>query len=565
MADDQARNRILSWEQAHTTYNIGSRAIYVQEMLDQYSGKSLQKKNRDPKTGKTSRSYPLAVNYNQTIVQKLNSLMWGQYDDMPEGRLILWRVPVVKEGWGSGKWQPRAEEITNLLNHVFYEANPGCKLLYQWGLDSGICGTGILGLRYDILEEELYLDSIPATSFHCIWRADSSIAEVCIITKISVNEAKETGWDQTIQGDVLKVVNGSSTLEVERTEYWSPTRYTVFFDNKVIKDVPNPYMWTDEAGNIHPGIIPFVVLSNKTMVGEFYGHSDIEPTIDIIYEMNHSLAMMGDIVSETAHPIKVLKNQRGDQEKWTLGSDRTWKIAGADADAFLLTTPNGLPAAEGYIKALQTILEDTSNLPAVAYGRFKGTQGSSLMLQVEMAPALEMAQWKRLVATDALQKLARMVLTILATPANDGIIRKINGQQLGMKLGDVLKHSMEPVFAPMLPKDRVTQVNEQITLVGAKLRSINLALKELNVPNPEEEAAAIQQDKENAIEMAQKLATATTPPPPSGEGGKSSTKSSGGKTTPEPKSEQMQPPEQAMLSQNQQEARGQYVTAKSNK
>jgi hypothetical protein len=558
MADDQAKTRILSWEQAHVAYNIGSRTAYLQEMAEQYSGKSLQKKTRDPKTGKTARSFPLAVNYNQAVVQKLNTLMWGQFGEMPEGKVILWRVPVVKKGWGSGTWEPRAELIANLLDYIFYQANAGARLLYQWGLDSGIYGTGILGLRYDVLQQQLYLDSIPASNFHCVWRIDGSIAEACVITKVSINEAKETGWESSLQATVSKVVNGSSTLEVERVDHWTPTTYTVFLDDKVVKDGINPYMWIDSNQNVHPGIIPFVVLSNKTISGEFYGHSDMDAIIDIVYEMNHSLAMMGDIVSETAHPIKVLKNQRGDQEKWTLGQDRTWKINGPDSDAFLLSTPSGLPTAEGYIQALQLILEDTSSVPAVAYGRFKGTQGSSLMLQVEMAPALAIAQWKRLVATTALKQLAAMALTILATPMLDGESRKLDGQALGMNLNDALEHTIDPVFAPMLPKDRVTQVNEQISLVGASLRSLGFALNELNVPSPEEEEAAIKKDKEEAVRIAKKLAEATRPPVGTGTSG-------GADKTAPSKGEQMQPPEQAMLSQNQQEARGQNVTAKSSK
>jgi len=534
---ENVKDRILAWERAHLSYPIGNRETYLNDMKDAYTGASLQKRVRDEKTGKSNRAFPLAVNYCQTIVNKLNSLMWGQYETKSDSHVISWRVPSVKEDWGSVTWEPRAEAVLHLLDHVCWEANQGNRIFYNWGLDACIYGTGVLGVRYDLLAQEIYLDPIPARDFHCIWNSDGTMAEAIVVEQISKTEAiSRHGWSVSGLDIASKVFANVDPNLVERVQHWTPTSFSIYLDGKLSTGYPiaNPYSWIDENSGLRPGIIPFIVLSNKPMAGDFYGYSDIEAVQDIVKELNHVMAMMGDIVSENAHPIKVLKNQRGEDEKWKLGIERTWRIFGTDADAKLLTYDGGLPNAHQYIADLQQVLEDTGCVPAVAYGRFKGTQGSSLMLQVEMMPALQVANWKRLVATDALSRLADMILTIAATPTELGP-RKINEKALSMTKKDALRHQIRPVFAAMLPKDDVANVNKQISLIKNGLRSMRRALEELDEQDIDKELEAITADQKAKQDMAinQQKKDAEV---------------------------QMKTGEQTMMEDNQKEAKGEYTS-----
>jgi hypothetical protein len=479
------------------------------------------------------------VNYCQSIVNKLNSLLWGQYENKSDNHLITWRVPVVKQDWGSGTWEPRAQRILDILNHVMWEANPGNRVLFNWGLDAGIYGTGIISPRYDPVAQEILLDPVPAKSFHCIWNSDGAISEAIVVEFISQTEAAERhGWKPTAMGNVNKIWAGVDINLVERVQHWTPWEYSIYLDGKPVSSSYNPYCWVDETGQMRAGIMPFIILANKPAAGDLYGYSDMDPVQDVMYELNHVMAMMGDVVSENANPIKVLINQRGDDDKWKLGADRTWRIFGNDADAKLLSYEGGIPNAHQYVTDLLTVMEDTGCVPAIAYGRFKGTQGSSLMLQVEMMPALQVANWKRLIAANALTDLGKMILSMLTAPTSYGQ-RLIQGEPLGMDRNAALRHQIIPIFAPMLPKDDVANTNKQISLVSNRLRSRRRALEELDEQDIDAEMERIEQDEADEQKLAAKQNTVT------GQGS------------------QMQPAEESMLAENQKEAKGEYQSGNS--
>ena len=545
MAEQTPMERILAWERAYLSYPVGTRAIYLDSLRDYYNGAHLQKKSASSNRGQMMRRYPLAVNYGRQIVDKLNALIWGQFLTSPTKQIVTWEVPPVKEEWGGKTWTPRADAIKDLLNHVFFTANHGNDLLYRWSLDSGIYGTSVISPRYDIMTGEILLDIIPTRNFHCIWRSDNSIVEALVSEQITRQEAKEQyGWNPSLTQTVGNILTGSEMIAVQRHTHWTPYQVSIYIENSLIKVLPNPYSWVelDTSSPLQAGIIPFIVLPNRPVSGDFYGYSDMDSIIDIQDELNFTLAMMGDIVSENAHPQKVLKNVRTDDDRL---SDRILKIfdaGGRDAEAKLLTYEGGMSTAQQYVDDLMQSLEDTSGVPAVAFGRYKGTQGSSLMLQVELKPALDLAVWKRLLIGASLAKAAEMIVKIAITPISAGVSRKINGKTLTMTAADAMKHRIQPSFAAMLPKDDVANANKQIALLGVKLRSKKRCLEDLDEPNIEEELKNIEADADDEMNRQQKSLQKSTDI--------------------KMKAEQMQSGEDAVLSENQKEARGTYVGGK---
>src|SRR3954470_10556047 len=107
---------------------------------------------------------------------------------------------------------------------------------------------------------------------------------------------------------------------------------------------------------------------------------------------------------------------------------------------------------------------------------------------MELRPIVQRTLRKRVWWTRALRRRSALVLALARQFGVGG-----NGGGLARTVED---HRVRILWPPMLPKDDVTEVQNQVRLVTAGLRSHRTAMDALGTESPEEELARVLSDRE---------------------------------------------------------------------
>jgi hypothetical protein len=177
-----------------------------------------------------------------------------------------------------------------------------------------------------------------------------------------------------------------------------------------------------------------------------------------------------------------------------------------------------------YIHLLQQMMNDIANMPQVAFGRGMRGSGSDsggsssrtsgIALQMAMSPVVERAKTKRIFWDIVLKNLARMVVYITAVKDPD---------MLPFSYAAYNNYDIAPVFAPILPRDRLAVVNEVVARSNALLMSIPRALEVLGEEDISAEDGRIRSD----ARFKARLGLMAAPVP----GGKNSDRGNGGSSS----------------------------------
>ena len=148
-----------------------------------------------------------------------------------------------------------------------------------------------------------------------------------------------------------------------------------------------------------------------------------------------------------------------------------------------------------HIERLYRTLYEVTETPRTAFGD-SGRMLSGVALETELRPIVQRTLRKRAWWTRALRRRSALVLDL--------------ARQFGS--GSIESHRIRVLWPPMLPADDASEVQNQVRLVGAGLRSHRSAMDALGTENPEEELARVQADRAALGE--------TSPPAPSDGGGR---------------------------------------------
>jgi hypothetical protein len=259
----------------------------------------------------------------------------------------------------------------------------------------------------------------------------------------------------------------------------------------------NPYAAIVSPGEKpRPAWLPFIHIPNLGVNGDYFGFGDAEAVYDLQDELNMRIADFGDIINYHAHPITLVKNYFGRFEDLRTGPDVVWDM-GREGEASYLEWGGPAPGIMQYIELLMKVLFDTSSLTGVAFGRSEQSQASGSALVVQMLPIVEIVRRKRAAWGPKLRELAKRLLELeaMSMPSDKFVqIYKFSPEDLG-------RFVINPKWSPILPRDRMSVVNENVALLVNKARSIVTALKDLGVDDPEEERLRIIQDLEEFAKM----------------------------------------------------------------
>src|SRR4029077_16552881 len=377
-------------------------------------------------------------------------------------------------------------------------------------------------IQYDEIYRRVKVDSLLPEYFHARWEITNMDKLLEVIVAYPIDRADALELYKTSGNDHYlgyKEINPEYLPGIGILwKRWTPTAYQVWVDDVNVISAINPYMPIDGKGNVFPGLLPFIHIKNLQAGSDYWGYSDGESCLGLIDELNRRMADVGDIVNTHAHPIVTLTNFNGRVSDLPVGPDAVWDL-GKDGKAERLEGIGPTPELMSYVEAVKKEMYETSAMPETTYGS-RGSGGTShssgIALSMAMMPVVERSKEKRIFWRAGLRQLAQMTFYLLAS-RDPGILAAA-----GLTYAKICLFDIDPIFADILPKDKLQSVNENVSLSASGLRSQQRALEDLGEQDIPAEVKRIKED------MLFRASVGQPTPPPEGTAGKNSEEGAGG-------------------------------------
>ena len=463
--------RVLSFEEAHARRFGLTRQLRYLENRKYYHG-AVEPDNVEQ---------PLDVRYIPRIIEKHVHYLWGQY----ERDIVNWTVTAEDE--------ELAAKVTRALYTLMRRIDVN-DIFLRGSLDGALYGDTVFKLRFDE-RHGARLDVILPEYYHAIWHP------------LDIGQTLEAVIAYPLERAVARRLFGQDGNRSYRHtpldpnlvvvwEWWSEEETMLAIDDTVVVHMMNPY----RAKPSSPAWLPLVHIPNLPINGEYYGFGDAEAVHSLQDELNLRLADLGDIVNYHAHPIVLLRNTFKAREEFETGPDKIWDL-GREGEAEYLQWSGTPPSVFEYIELVLRVMLDTASLTPVAFGRAEQSQASGSALVVQMLPVIEVARRKRAVWHSRLSLIARRLLELEIM----GRTERAFQERWGFGLADLEQVEITPRWAPMLPRDRAQVVNENVTLLANKARSILRALQDLGEDDAAREREQIIADLREFGQLALQL------------------------------------------------------------
>jgi hypothetical protein len=235
-----------------------TRLGYYKKNLDFYDGNQWTE---------TSRNRQLVFNYTRIAIDKVTSyLMQG---------LNFACDPVDDSELAKARSQ-RAEEVV----YRVYQDNNLQELDYETEIDAAILGDGCYKVIWDAKEKRIRVTSPDVNGLYAWWLGDdiSRVWRVASRYPLTRDEVEHL-YGRTIQKKTALM-----------TELWTATQFTLYLDDIIIDNKPNPY-----------GFIPFIIFPNLRKPKQFWGISDVPPLQGSQRELNRALTQLSRILEVSPH------------------------------------------------------------------------------------------------------------------------------------------------------------------------------------------------------------------------------------------------------------------------
>ena len=428
----------------------GDRMRAYREYLQLYEGKHWPR----PRTGRSA----ITVNYCHAVVDKGISYLLGRglnwavepRRTMDDGRQTMDDGPqssIVHGPWSVERYLYDAYEDEGLAAVDLMVAH-----------NAALLGDGVYKVTWDPLGRRPRVQSVDPLSFYPDWSAD----ELGAFWRVRVGYGLEAAEAKRLYG----VERGRGPVGVVET--WTASAFTLEVGGGVLLSGPNPY-----------GFIPFVHVPNLPAANEVWGISDLRDLTNLNRTYNERLSDQSDTIRYHADPPVVFKGVANHVDL-PVGPGTTWDIP-PDADVTLLEWRGAAPAVEDHLRRLQTAIFEVAETPRTAFGD-SGRLLSGVALETELRPLILKTLRKRTFWTDALRRRNRMLLRLA----------EANG---ALPPGAADAYRVKAIWPPMLPKDDAVEVQNNVSLVAAGLRSARSAMDALGTEDPEGELRKVLEDR----------------------------------------------------------------------
>lgn len=450
--------------------------------------------------GKPVLKWPLSTNFLRTLCMKRNYTLWGEVPDSAELPITMKAVPrVSSKDEVDESAQKRCGELSMFINKVFAE-NGGRTLFQEGGLIQQFLGGVVFRVGWNPTDRDIddqpigdgiSIEMLLPDFFLPVWdtRNPNRLLECWFIQRIPYREASLRF------GFTAKELTGTMNNPIY-VEHWTRESVTITLNDKpVVVSAGTESITYDNAPNPF-GFVPFVYVPTERG-GSYYGISSIEGLERLAEEVNSRLADIGDVIQEGAHRELFIRNVNNPTSRDIGGSRPAIDLglsAGpskADPDAFAIDPPTLPDALVSFPKELRGLLGIDAFIPAVAEGTDEGSQRSALTLAFRMWPLTTKMRAIRASWQEALIRLTKMVAEIAIQKGVGGISREHTKNIV-----------WEVDWAPMIPRDRETEVNEAILSVQAGIMHPTTAIERLHISdNPLEEYKMILEHQETMSSM----------------------------------------------------------------
>jgi hypothetical protein len=303
-------------------------------------------------------------------------------------------------------------------------------------------------------------------------------------------------------------------------ETWTRGSYKITVDGKqasVIKYLGDRKVRIPLAGNHGWGFVPFVYIPHE-VVGQFYGVPIVHELANLLKEFNGRVADVGDAVRNSIERLIVLTNaDPGDLKIKTLDAGvrviATGKeMSGTQGKRVDLVGSIDLPrGTTEYIDFLKKEAWHAMFTPAVAYGEDEGSQRSALTLAFRMWPLTSHIRSERSLWTEGWRVICDYVMRVLADKQvgdygdlSEGTPWRVEPKHLG--------HQISMDWAPMIPRDRESEINQLILRhQDEQLSTYGAMEKAGDIQDIDEELARVKEEREDRLKQEAKYTVSTGP------------------------------------------------------
>ncbi|MBI2866872.1 MAG: phage portal protein [Chloroflexi bacterium] len=384
-----------------------------------------------------SRERRLTFNYARVFIEKVTSY------------LMSGLVTSIEPADASPQAQAVARRAEDALREV-RDANALEQLDFETELDAAVLGDGCYKVFWDAAAQRVRITAPDVQGLYVWWQGD----DVGTVWRVASRYAIDADEAEALYG-----VKRQRAAERTVVEVWTAGRFQLWLDNEALLDQANPY-----------GFIPFIIFPNLRQPKQFWGVSDLVSLKEPSRELNRALSQLSMILELSGNPIAVLENVESAQDI-AVAPGAVWEVP-EKAKAYLLDLlqGGGVQLHVDYINLLYRVLHDLSESPRTAFGdNERGLSG--VALEMELHPLLQKVRRKRLIRAAVYRQRNEMALRILE-------------QKTGERFGQVRQRIS---WGPLLPQDRSRQVQEEVALVRAGIRSRRRAADELGVDDADAE------------------------------------------------------------------------------
>lgn len=411
--------------------------------------------------------FPLQINPVHTASVIHRNALFGEVPDMGGPMVRPIAVPKNKYGDEDGgitvtdKGRNDARFVSDILEMLWYQS-AGHSAMLDAGYVSQALGGCVFKVSYEPwntqlepglpvafrqIEPEFFL---PVYTMYDRW----NLLEARIGRMIDQVEAKEIYGVTTSANRVLYL------------EKWTRTEVTVTVGGEPASIMRNGV--AVELSGVHDyGLVPIFYIPHET-VGMFYGVPIVHQIANLIKELNGRAADIGDAMRNSIERIYIMTNaDSGDLRIKDLGDgikvmSTGREMSGTQPKRIDHIAPPDLPRGTmEYLEFLQKSVWHGSFTPAVAYGEDEGSQRSALTLAFRMWPLTAHVRTERMLWSEGLRLMHKAALQILIKKQTgdfgdmtEGTPWKVQEKHLG--------HILKADWAPMIPRDRESEVNQII-------------------------------------------------------------------------------------------------------
>jgi hypothetical protein len=462
---------------------------------DWFDGTALNVERGRTESGEVLLKYPLQINPIRAFSRKFASLLFGEISDNPS--LLVKPVAQPRTTYYGPVPPDEAKDLADFLQAILieiWEQSNGRSILMENATLSQFLGGCYFMTEFVPTREDLAIPvvirMVKPDFVLPIWNPDNyyDLLESWMIFRISSAMA-EINYG-------IKANAKSQTPWMIYAEHWTRSGMSVMLDGeplRVTKQHKLGQTVVDYGNNSNPfGFVPFVYIP-RLREGNFYGPSIVPDLEGVTLEYNARLADMGDVIHSTADPKWFGRNIQGSTQLKQFDNGSWYTYLGTEnpsiknpPEIWREDPPDFSDTMTKFAEMLWKQMMHDGALSPIMLGLDESSQRSSLSLALKMLPSTQMARAQRNHWHEGLTQICRQALNMLA-------LKKvvIGGRTVPPDWERKIRITQD--WQPMIPRDREQQVNENVWLAGAGLRSTELAIELIgDAPDVDEEKKRIE-------------------------------------------------------------------------